>query len=109
MLWELLRFQIGATQGCPDNFDTAGDETVRDLGGSGAPSGNGGVDRLAGQLTRRQAQILALAANGLSDKEIAKRLGITFRTVRTHFEKLFRDRGIRNRARQSPSGQGATR
>ncbi|TMD45464.1 MAG: helix-turn-helix transcriptional regulator [Chloroflexi bacterium] len=98
MLWALLRFQIGATQGCPDIFETAGDETVRDLGGGGPPSGNGGVDRLAGQLTRRQAQILALAANGLSDKEIAKRLGITFRTVRTHFEKLFRDRGIRNRA-----------
>jgi len=49
-------------------------------------------------LTPRQAQILALAANGLSDKEIAKRLGVTHRTVRTHFEKLFHDRGIRNRS-----------
>jgi len=42
MLWELLRFQIGATQGCPDNFDTAGDKPVRDLGGGGPPSGNAG-------------------------------------------------------------------
>jgi DNA-binding CsgD family transcriptional regulator len=49
-------------------------------------------------LTPRQAQILALAANGLSDKQIAKRLGVTHRTVRTHFEKLFHDRGIRNRS-----------
>jgi DNA-binding CsgD family transcriptional regulator len=49
-------------------------------------------------LTPRQAQILGLAANGLSDKEIAKRLGVTHRTVRTHFEKLFHDRGIRNRS-----------
>jgi DNA-binding CsgD family transcriptional regulator len=49
-------------------------------------------------LTPRQAQILSLAANGLSDKQIAKRLGITHRTVRTHFEKLFHDRGIRNRS-----------
>jgi DNA-binding CsgD family transcriptional regulator len=71
---------------------------VHDLGDGGPASGNGGTDRLAGQLTRRQAQILALAANGLSDKEIAKRLGVAFRTVRTHFEKLYRDRGIRNRS-----------
>jgi DNA-binding CsgD family transcriptional regulator len=49
-------------------------------------------------LTPRQAQILALAANGLSDKEIAKRLGVTHRTVRTHLEKLFHTRGIRNRS-----------
>src|SRR6267143_786887 len=37
-------------------------------------------------------------AKGPSDKEIAKRLGVTHRTVRTHFEKLFHDRGIRNRS-----------
>jgi DNA-binding CsgD family transcriptional regulator len=49
-------------------------------------------------LTPRQAQILGLASNGLSDKEIARRLGVTHRTVRTHFEKLFHDRGIRNRS-----------
>ena len=49
-------------------------------------------------MTPRQAQILALAANGLSDKQIARRLGVTHRTVRTHFEKLFHDRGIRNRS-----------
>src|SRR5437879_9934409 len=34
----------------------------------------------------------------MSDKEIARLLGITHRTVRTHFEKLFKDRGIRNRS-----------
>ena len=59
---------------------------------------NGGADLGSGRLTPRQAQILALAANGLSDKQIAKRLGVTHRTVRTHFEKLFYDRGIRNRS-----------
>jgi len=62
-------------------------------------NGNGhGVNLGTGRLTPRQAQILALAANGLSDKQIAKRLGVTHRTVRTHFEKLFHDRGIRNRS-----------
>jgi len=64
--------------------------------------GNGGggktVDLGTVRLTPRQAQILNLAASGMSDKEIANRLGITHRTVRTHFEKLFQDRGIRNRS-----------
>ena len=71
---------------------------MRGLTGGSFHSGNGGADLSSGRLTPRQAQILALAANGLSDKEIAKRLGVTHRTVRTHFEKLFHDRGIRNRS-----------
>ena len=71
---------------------------MRGLAGGSFHSGNGGADLGTGRLTPRQAQILALAANGLSDKEIAKRLGVTHRTVRTHFEKLFHDRGIRNRS-----------
>jgi DNA-binding CsgD family transcriptional regulator len=50
------------------------------------------------KLTRRQAQILDLAASGLSDKEIARRLRISHRTVRTHFEKLFKDGAFRNRS-----------
>ena len=49
-------------------------------------------------LTPRQAQILELAASGLSDKEIARRLQVSHRTVRTHFEKLYQEQGIRNRA-----------
>jgi len=68
------------------------------LAGGNSHGGNGGADLSSGRLTPRQAQILALASNGLSDKQIAKRLGVTHRTVRTHFEKLFLDRGIRNRS-----------
>ena len=49
-------------------------------------------------VTPRQAQILDLAAAGLSDKQIARRLRVTHRTVRTHFENLFEDQGIRNRS-----------
>jgi len=60
--------------------------------------GGNGVDLSTARLTPRQSQILRLAANGMSDKEIARLLGITHRTVRTHFEKLFKDRGIRNRS-----------
>ena len=95
--WALLTLLIGATQGCAAIFDTAGDKTVRGLA-DGNSGGNGGAGLGKGRLTPRQAQILSLAANGLSDKQIAKRLGVTHRTVRTHFERLFHDRGIRNRS-----------
>jgi DNA-binding CsgD family transcriptional regulator len=73
-------------------------KSVRRLADGNLQSGNGGAGLGPGRLTPRQAQILSLAANGLSDKQIAKRLGVTHRTVRTHFEKLFHDRGIRNRS-----------
>jgi len=50
------------------------------------------------KVTQRQAQILDLAAAGLSDKEIARQLHVAHRTVRTHFEKLYHDSGFRNRS-----------
>lgn len=36
------------------------------------------------QLTEREQEILALAISGCTNKEIARRLGISFRTVETH-------------------------
>ena len=37
------------------------------------------------QLTRRQAQVVQLAASGMSDKAIARRLGLSKRTIEDHF------------------------
>jgi len=73
---------------------------VRDRGKRGDDAAN---NELTGggsgpHVTPRQAQILDLAAAGLSDKQIARRLRVTHRTVRTHFENLFEDQGIRNRS-----------
>ena|SRR5438034_4553574 len=48
-------------------------------------------------LSSREDEILALVYDGLSDKEIATRLAISPRTVRTHMEKVFRKWGVRNR------------
>ena len=48
-------------------------------------------------VTERQAEILELAARGLSDKEIANRLGVTHRTVRSHLERLYNSSGVRGR------------
>lgn len=47
--------------------------------------------------SRTQYRILRLAAVGLTDKEIARRLGISYRTVRTHLERLYERLGIRGR------------
>jgi DNA-binding CsgD family transcriptional regulator len=44
----------------------------------------------AAKLTVREGEIARLAASGLSDKEIAERLGISFTTVRTHLKHAFR-------------------
>jgi DNA-binding CsgD family transcriptional regulator len=52
----------------------------------------------ARSVTTRQGQILEFAASGLSDKEIARRLTISHRTVRTHFERLFTDYQVHSRS-----------
>jgi len=49
------------------------------------------------RVTPRQSQVLALVASGLSDKEVASRLGLSHRTVRTHLDRLLREHGFRSR------------
>ena len=48
--------------------------------------------------TGRQLQILELAAQGQSDKEIAVALGISVHTVRSHLQRLYSSPGLSNRA-----------
>ena len=48
--------------------------------------------------TERQAQILELAARGHSDKEIARELGLSVHTIRTHLQRLYTTEGFSNRA-----------
>jgi len=45
----------------------------------------------------RQSQILSLMAEGFSDKEIARKIGISYPTVRTPIDRVFRDYGLHNR------------
>ena len=49
-------------------------------------------------LTERQRQVLDLAVAGLSNKEIAERLGISFRTVENHRAWMMERTGARNLA-----------
>jgi DNA-binding CsgD family transcriptional regulator len=50
------------------------------------------------KLSPREQQAAHLVAQGLSDKEIARRLNISATTVRTHLEHAFRKTGATNRA-----------
>jgi DNA-binding NarL/FixJ family response regulator len=50
------------------------------------------------RVSPRQEEILTLIADGFTDKEIALRLGLRQRTVRTHLERLYARHGLHNRA-----------
>ncbi len=49
-------------------------------------------------VTPRQAQILGLVASGLSDKEIATRLGVSPRTIQSHLDRLYLEHGLHKRS-----------
>lgn len=49
-------------------------------------------------MARRGEEILSLAANGLTDKQIADRLKISVRTVESHWRRMREDTGIPNRS-----------
>ncbi len=46
----------------------------------------------------RQTEIVSLIASGYSDKQIARALGISQRTVRTQLERLYTTNGLHCRA-----------
>ena len=52
---------------------------------------------LALQVTPRQAEILQLIASGLTDKQIAARLGVSPRTVQSHVDRLYLQNGLHKR------------
>ncbi len=58
-------------------------------------------------LTAREAQILALLAEGLVNKQIAARLGISRHTVKTHLAGLFHKLGVSTRAEAVAAGARA--
>ena len=49
-------------------------------------------------LSRREREILALVADGLSNAQIAERVGISEKTVRNHLSHLFDKLGVWSRA-----------
>jgi DNA-binding CsgD family transcriptional regulator len=55
-------------------------------------------------LTNREREILALLADGLGNKQIAGRLGISTNTVKTHLEMLFDKLAVSSRAEAVATG-----
>lgn len=54
----------------------------------------GSTDSTAAQLTNREREVLIQIADGLSNKEIAGKLGVGVRTVETHRERIMRKLNI---------------
>ena len=50
------------------------------------------------QISARQREILVLIAEGYSDKGIARRLGMSDRTVESHLQRLYQRHGVHTRA-----------
>ncbi|MGY0057873.1 response regulator [Streptomyces sp. LZ34] len=86
-----------------DTAGTAGTGGAVGEGEAGAAAGTAvkaGAVRgpLPDGLTPREAEVLALVAEGLSNAEIARRLHIGPATVKTHINNLFAKAGVRDRA-----------
>ena len=73
-------------------------------------SGDAGAGATA--LTRRELQIVRLVSEGLSNKEIGRRLNITDGTIKVHLHKIFEKLRVSNRTAlvavyfSSPDNQG---
>ena len=73
-----------------------GTEDPGDAAGRHEPAGSSRV--LAGNLTARETEVLALIGEGLSNHEIGERLVLGQATVKTHVNRIFAKIGARNRA-----------
>jgi two-component system, NarL family, nitrate/nitrite response regulator NarL len=60
-------------------------------------SHNHAISRI-GALTSREQQVAKLAKSGLSNKGIAKSLGLSEGTVKHHLHRVFQKLGIRSRS-----------
>jgi DNA-binding NarL/FixJ family response regulator len=66
--------------------------------GPAAPASAPAAASLPDGLTAREAEVLGLIADGLSNTEIAARLFVSMATVKTHINNLFAKTGVRDRA-----------
>ena len=82
-------------------IDPAVQHHLLDAISGGAPGGTGAghpTPSLPDGLTPREAEVLRLIAEGLSNAEIAERLYVNETTVKSHINHLFAKTGVRDRA-----------
>ncbi|GAA3137057.1 response regulator [Streptomyces rectiviolaceus] len=63
-----------------------------------APTAVSPPEELAGRLSERECQVLALVARGLNNTEIAETLGLSPLTAKTHVSRIMGKLGVRDRA-----------
>ncbi len=61
------------------------------------------------ELTARQLEVLALVCEGLSNEQIAYRLGVTTHTVALHLHIIYRKLGVHSRTQAAMAVQAAQR
>ncbi|GAA1770702.1 response regulator transcription factor [Streptomonospora arabica] len=96
----LIREFAGApTAGAPaERADTPGDRS--DPGGWERPA----ASALA-ELTPREREVLACVGEGLSNRQVARRLGITEPTAKTHVSRVLAKLGLRSRVQAAIAAQ----
>ncbi|MFJ5899363.1 ATP-binding protein [Streptomyces sp. NPDC093064] len=94
------RPHLGAALECFRRLDARPwtDRTGAELRAAGAPATAATAASGAGELTAQERQIAELAAQGLTNRDIAARLYLSPRTVGYHLHKIFPKLGIRARA-----------
>ena len=70
--------------------------TLHKVQGDASPSGDAGMADVC-RLTKREAEVAKLLAEGMGYQEIANRTFISINTVRTHVKSVYRKLGIDNR------------
>jgi DNA-binding CsgD family transcriptional regulator len=74
------------------------EEALRAAYGAGAVVEAAYGDADGAGITARELEVLGLCADGLANKEIAQRLGVTSHTAKFHVESLLKKLGAANRA-----------
>ena len=101
-------FEVVAVGDASDDVSPAADVVlVARASAAARPTSTRGETIIAGSgttLTNREREILALLADGLGNKQIAARLGISTNTVKTHLELLFDKLAVSSRAEAVAAG-----
>jgi DNA-binding NarL/FixJ family response regulator len=99
-----LRAMLHSSTEIAGEFTTIADARAAGLEADGMlvapvhePPGDSDADVFEEPLTAREVQVLGLLAEGLSNKAIASRLGISDQTVKFHVASLFGKLGAVNR------------
>lgn len=81
----------------PGQADKPGSANDRRATNPMLSGGSRDATRHAAGLTRREVQILALVAAGLSNKQVAGELGLSVYTIETHLRSVFAKLKVPNR------------